>query len=114
MFKSPNNSGNTKVCALLREHFGTVSLEEIVTSSRTFPITSRVDLQTALDRVFANRADTKQVGFNAQHTHETVTIAHLTRDWDHAPVIAPLQYDEIDFGEIAPARCLKQALWLSK
>jgi AAA+ superfamily predicted ATPase len=38
----------------------------------------------------------------------------LIRDGDHAVGVAPLQYDEIDFGDIAPARCLKRGLWLSE
>lgn len=114
MFTSANNNNkSTKVCALLRDHFGT-SLTELVASSRSFPITSRVDLQAALEQIFKKRVEAKLVGFHAQYFHETVTIAHLARDGDHPVVIAPLQYDEIDFGEVRPARCLKQGLWLSK
>lgn len=115
MFKSANNNNEImKVCALLRDHFGNASLTELVTSSRSFPITSRVDLQAALERVFENHFEAKLLGFHAHYFNETVTIAHLVRDGDRPVVIAPLQYDEIDFGEVRPARCLKQGLWLSK
>jgi hypothetical protein len=115
MFKSANNNNeSTKVCALLRDHFGNAPLTELVTSSRSFPITSRVDLQAALEQAFEKHFEAKLLGFHSQYFHETVTIAHLARDGDHAVVIAPLQYDEIDFGEVRPARCLKQGLWLSK
>lgn len=114
MFKSKKNPESPKTCSLLRGHFNGISLTELVTSSRTFPSSSRVDLQTALSRLFVEKYKAKQVGFHAQYTHETITMSHLIRDWEHAVMIAPLQYDEIDFGEIAPARCLKQGLWLSK
>lgn len=114
MFNAANKAENVKVCALLREHFDGISLTELVTSSRTFPMTSRVDLQTALERIFDKRYQAKVVGIHAPSIHETVTTSHLSRDGDRALVIAPLQYDEIDFGEISPARCLKHGLWLSK
>jgi hypothetical protein len=33
----------------------------------------------------------------------------------HDPaIVAPMQYEEIDIGELLPARCLRQALWLSR
>jgi len=33
----------------------------------------------------------------------------------HDPaIVAPMQYEEIDIGEMLPARCLRQALWLSR
>jgi AAA+ superfamily predicted ATPase len=114
MFKAGSNNETVKVCTLLGDHFSASSLTNLVTSSRTFPVTSRVDLQMALERIFEKRYKAKLVGFHAQYSHETVTTSHLTRDWDHAVVIAPLQYDEIDFGEVSPARCLKQGLWLAK
>lgn len=114
MFKSNNIVESTKTCTLLARHFQGTALEELVTSSRTFPVTSRVDLQAALSRLFEKRYSGKVVGFHAQYSHETVTFSHLIRDWDHAVVVAPLQHDEIDYGEVAPARCLKQGLWLSK
>ena len=114
MFKSNNNVESTKTCTLLGGHFHGNGLAELVTSSRTFPVTSRVDLQTAFNRIFEKQHQARLVGFHAQYTHETVTFSHLIRDGDDPVVVAPLQYDEIDYGEVAPARCLKQGLWLSK
>lgn len=114
MFKFSNSSDSAKVCTLLRDHFTRIALSELVTSSRIFPVTSRVDLQTALDRIFDKSYPARLIGFHAQYTHETVTVSHLIRDGDDAVVIAPLQHDEIDFGEASPARCLKHGLWLSK
>ena len=42
----------------LRSHFEGLALAEIVTAARDFPITSRVDLQAALDEKLANRSGT--------------------------------------------------------
>lgn len=116
MFKGRKKFSNdaVKVCSLLERHFSGHMLAELVTCSRTFPVTSRVDLQTALTRLFEKQPEARLFGFHAQYSHETVTFAHLIRDGDHPVVISPLQHDEIDFGEIAPARCLKQGLWISK
>ncbi len=115
MFKSTaNNTESAKTCNLLAEHFQDIPLSGLVTASRTFPVTSRIDLQAALSRIFEKSYQGRLVGFHAQYNHETTTFSHLIRDGDQAVVVAPLQHDEIDFGDIAPARCLKRGLWLSK
>jgi AAA+ superfamily predicted ATPase len=114
MFKTANNSESAMTSALLAGHFRGIALAGLVTSSRTFPVTSRIDLQAAVSQLFAKSYQGKLVGFHAPFNHETTTFSHLIRDGDHAVVVAPLQHDEIDFGDIAPARCLKRGLWLSK
>jgi len=48
IFKSGKASERTKTCTLLRGHFGGIALHELVTSSRTFPSSSRVDLISAV------------------------------------------------------------------
>jgi hypothetical protein len=47
-------------------------------------------------------------------THETVGLSHLTVEGDYPVLIGPLQFDEVDAGELQPARCLKTALWLAR
>jgi hypothetical protein len=42
-------TGGSLLQRTLRKHFGGVPLSEIVTAAREFPITSRIDVQTALD-----------------------------------------------------------------
>ena len=54
----------------------------------------------------------KHVGVHRQYAHETLTFSELLVDSDHAPAVAPLQYDEIDIGEAMPVRCLKNGVWL--
>jgi ATPase family associated with various cellular activities (AAA) len=107
--------GTTVVFAesLLQRHFGKQKLHELVTASRTFPITARVDLQSALEKLFAEYPDSQVIGCHTQFTHETLTVAHLLRNPHYPVVVAPLQHEEIDIGDVLPARCLKQALWLA-
>jgi AAA+ superfamily predicted ATPase len=97
----------------LRRHFGKLALESLVTATRTFPIPARVDLQQALVRIFDESYHAKALGVHAQYTHETLTVAHLLHEGSYPVLIGPLQHDEIDVGEILPARCLKQGLWLA-
>jgi hypothetical protein len=104
---------NISAASVLREHFGEVALQDLVTATRTFPITSRVDLQRAMTRVFNEEYRARLVGVHAQYTHETLTVAHLLREENYPVLIGPLQHDEIEIGEVLPARCLRQALWLS-
>ena len=108
------NEKNVTAPSALRKHFGDVPLEKLVTAARTFPVTSRVDLQAALDRAFGNQSSIELIGVHTQYSHETLTFAHLTRDGDYAVLIGPLQYDEVDAGEELPQRCLKQAVWLAR
>jgi len=61
----------------LRKHFGDAPAGEIVTAAREFPVTSRVDVQTALDELFRGRAGAKLLGVHSQMSHKTVTLAHL-------------------------------------
>lgn len=70
-------TGRSPLQKMLRKHFGDQNLGEIVTAAREFPITSRVDVQTALDELFASRADSKLLGIHSQMNHETTTLAHL-------------------------------------
>ncbi len=96
----------------LKRHFGRRPLQDLITASRTFPMTARVDVQLALDKMFAEHPKAKLLGVHTQFQHETLTIAHLLGN-DHFPVvIGPLQNEEIDIGEALPARCLRQGLWL--
>ena len=100
--------------ALLRKHFGNRPAEEIVTAGRDFPVTSRVDLQIALEQRFADRP-VKLLGISAQHNHETLTITNLLTVSPFGVVgIGPLQHDEIDIGDDAPVRCLQNGLWLDR
>ena len=104
----------SRVSQLVSRHFGATPVEKLMAASRTFPVTSRVDLQVALEKIFAERYTAQLVGIHPEYCHETLTISHLASD-GHMPVlIGPLQHEEIDIGEALPARCLKHGLWLAQ
>lgn len=106
-------SGRSGLQKVLRKHFRGSSLANIVTASREFPITSRVDVQAALQDVFATRPNTKLLGIHSQVSHETPTVAHLFGSGPFPIDLGPLQHDDVDIGDPMPNRCLKNALWLS-
>lgn len=62
---------------VLKRHFRKQPLQDLITASRTFPITARVDVQLALDKMFSERPDAQLLGVHTQYQHETLTIAHL-------------------------------------
>ena len=103
------------VCSTLKEHFGSIPLHELVTATREFPATARLDLQSAISGVLSGPLEPKKlIGAHSQYDHETVSFSHLIVERNYAVLVAPLQYEEIDVGEALPARCLRNALWLCK
>jgi len=102
------------VADLLRKHFSPLKLEQIVTAGRTFPVTSRVDLQRALEKLFCDRFPARLLGVHTEFGHETLTFAHMSSNAHHTVAVGPLQHDEIDIGEALSARCLRHGLWLSQ
>ena len=111
--KSKKSPGNALVSSLLKEHFGGVPLHGLVTASRVFPATARVDLQVALDRLFTTKSMARKlVGVHVSWGHETLSFSHLIVESDHPALVGPLQFDEVDVGEGQPVRCLKNGLAL--
>lgn len=105
----------TTVAALLREHFRIDELHQLVTASRSFPVTARIDLQTSLlDMIGRDCVVAHQSGVQADYAFQTFTFGMLSVERDHSPVIAPLAHEEVDTGELLPVRCLKSTLWLCK
>ena len=104
---------NPKVCATLAKHFGSLPLHELVTATREFPTTARLDLQAAISAVLTGRHEPNKIlGLHGRVPFSTVTFAHLLVEGDQAVLVAPLQYDHLDVGEMAPSRCLRNGLWL--
>jgi ATP-dependent 26S proteasome regulatory subunit len=106
-------SKNQNLSNFIKEHFGKLLPHELVSSTRVFPATARLDLQTALAETLSGPLEPrKHLGVHRQFAHDTLTFSELLVDSEHAPVVAPLQYDEIDIGEAMPVRCLKNSFWL--
>jgi len=97
----------------LAHHFAGQPLEQLVTASRTFPVSALVDLQAALDAIFSEQFHGELIGLHRRFGHETMTFSELLTTDNYAALIAPLQHFEIDIGDAVPARCLKSGLWLA-
>jgi len=111
--KSKTTSKPISVASLLRKHFKVANLHLLMTASRSFPIAARVDLQFALlDILEAGFQTTHRSGIQAGYAFQTFTFSMLSLDRHDAPVIAPMEYEDVDTGEAVPVRCLKSTLWL--
>ncbi len=98
---------------MILAHFGIREAHRLATASRSFPVTARIDLQAVLLDLIAERCAVAHLsGVHSQNTYATLTLGALAVEQDYGALPAPLEYEEIDVGEIAPVRCLKTALWL--
>jgi hypothetical protein len=107
-------TGRSPIQKALRRHFDGAPVATIVTAAREFPVTSRVDVQAALDQLLAARPVALMFGVHSAMSHETPTLAQLFAPGPFPVEIGPRQYDEVDVGEPVPARCLKNGVWLSR
>lgn len=107
-------TGKSATQKRLRQHFGGRPVEQIVTAARTFPRASRVDLQLAVDDFFGSREKPALLGIHSAVGFETPTLAHLLTPGPFPVEIGPLQHEDVDIGDPAPARCLISGLWLSR
>jgi AAA+ superfamily predicted ATPase len=98
----------------LRRHFVGYRLHELVSASRVFPTSARVDVQNAVEKLLPEQSGTRQYGIHRHYDHSTLTFSNLMGNAHDPAIIGPTQYEEIDIGNPMPARCLRQALWLSK
>jgi len=106
-------TGKSPMQKKLKQHFGKLPVEDIATTARNFPLTSRVDVQLAIDQFFASHGTSTLLGIHSAMSHETPTLAYLFTRGPFQVDIGPLQHDDIDVGEPSPVRCLKNGLWLA-
>jgi hypothetical protein len=108
-------AGESAVSKLLQKHFHGYPPHTLVTTGRTFPLASQVDVQLALDEFFARNDNGQRFGLQSpQHmSMQALGIAQLLQRMPFPVDLGPLQYDDVDIGEVLPARCMRQALWLS-
>jgi hypothetical protein len=112
--RKPRESKEAYVFTTLEHHFAGLSLNELITSTRTFPVTAQVELQKALDQLVAEHRESRLVGLHQQWGHDTLVFAKLWVKENYPVLIGPLQYEEIDTGDDQPNRCLKEVLWLGR
>jgi energy-coupling factor transporter ATP-binding protein EcfA2 len=108
--------GKSTVSVLLQQHFHGHEPHSLVTTGRTYPTASRVDVQLALEELLAEAHPVARYGLHAPHHagFDALGVALLMERTPFPIDIGPLQYDDIDIGETLPAKCVRQALWLSK
>jgi hypothetical protein len=114
MGKKKQNSQSPLALDALGKHFGKQLLSSLVAASRTFPVTSRADLQLALENIFATTYQAKLIGVHPQYSHESLSTAHLVVEGQFPVFVGPLQHDEVDVGGPVPARCLQHGLWMGR
>jgi SpoVK/Ycf46/Vps4 family AAA+-type ATPase len=74
---------NPVICSVLKEHFGKSVLHELVTATREFPATVRLDLQTALAEVLSGPLQPKKtMGAHAMHRCEESLLNRLLNEMD--------------------------------
>ncbi|MDJ0945463.1 MAG: AAA family ATPase [Kiloniellales bacterium] len=105
------SAGIENAFELIALHVSPISPNELVSSSRTFPLRVRADLQSAVDELLTDRA-TKTVGIHVPYRHEAIGISSLLSTGRNAIRVAPLQFEDVDTGDDVPKRCLKDALWV--
>ncbi len=112
MAKKSSKKQNDKGTAahVVKKHLGSAALERLVTAGRKFPVTSRADVQKALEQLLGKEYG-QAIGVHPQYGHETLTISHVLAGNPYPVLIGPLQHDEVDTGDVEPVRCLKYALW---
>ncbi|MCK1388939.1 ATP-dependent Clp protease adaptor ClpS [Bradyrhizobium sp. 21] len=97
-------------CDVLDWHFASTARSKLVTTIRQFPGHMRVDVQSAIDRLFDKAI--RLFGLSEEQRYETLSISRLLKDGRYAVAIAPLQYSDVDIGEKSPIKCLDNGLWL--
>jgi len=96
-------------CEALNWHFPGTPPSALVTRLRQFPLHMQADVQVAIDRLLSS-----SIGFFGIHEEyrDSLDFAQLLREGRNAQALAPPQYLDVDVGEAAPVRCLKNGLWL--
>lgn len=98
----------------LEQHFAPQRPDELLTTSRAFPVRQQADLQKALDALLGERhIPTNFVGVHMRYGgHESITFARLLAQSRSDVRAAPAQYEEVEIGQDVTVRCLKNGLWL--
>src|SRR5215471_5011758 len=65
--------------------------------------------------MFSRDRSAQRYGLHSPHLGgmQAFGIAQLLQHTPFPVDLGPLQYDDVDVGEVLPARCVRQALWLS-
>ena len=80
---------NELVLKELTAHFSGLTLTQLVTASREFPIAARVDLHTALSYLLSETYPARLLGIHRMHNRGTLTFSDLLSTEHDLVLIAP-------------------------
>jgi ClpX C4-type zinc finger len=99
----------------LVRHFAPLRPNDLIATSRTYPLRQQADLQRALDDLFGERLIPENfVGMHQPYRHETLGFSKLLEQSRNAIEAAPAQYEDVDIGAGETVHCLKNGLWLRR
>jgi ATPase family associated with various cellular activities (AAA)/ClpX C4-type zinc finger len=97
----------------LARHFAPLRPQEMLATSRSYPLRQQADLQKALDDLLGERQIPHNfVGIRQHYRHEVVDFSKLLEHGHSVVEVAPAQFEDIDIGGGETVRCLKNGLWL--
>jgi hypothetical protein len=96
----------------LIRHFTPLRPQELIATSRTYPLRQQADLQMALDELFGERRIPDNfVGVHQEYSHQTLDFSKLLNRSRSAVEAAPAQYQDVDIGSGETVHCLKNGVW---
>jgi hypothetical protein len=99
----------------LSRHFEPLPPQQLVVTSRTYPLRQQADLQRALDDLFGKRRIPDNfLGLNQEHSHQPLSFSKLLHQARYSVEAAPAQYEDVEIGARETVHCLKNGLWLLK
>ncbi|MCI0421956.1 MAG: cell division protein FtsH, partial [Acidobacteria bacterium] len=97
----------------LKRHFAPMRAQELIATSRTYPLRQQADLQRALDDLFGERRIPENfVGVHQEYSHQALGFSKLINQSRNAIEAAPAQYEDVEIGADETVHCLKNGLWL--
>ena len=94
------------------EHFAGLELQDLVTVEKVFPTTVRPDLEPAIQSMLqADQGKSGFAGISGMRAYQTVSFSYLLTEKREPPIIAAVEYLDIDIGDDAPGRCITTGIW---
>lgn len=97
----------------LAGHFAPARPQDLIATSRTYPLRQQADLQKALDDQFGERSIPEDfVGIHQEYRHEVLGFSKLLEQGRNAVEAGPAQFEDVYIGAGETVRCLKNGLWM--
>jgi hypothetical protein len=86
--------------------------QEMLATSRSFPMRQQADLQLSMDELFGERRVPENfIGLQQQYRHEAGGFSKMLEQGHGSVEIGPAQFEEVDIGGDESIRCLKNGVW---